>query len=228
VWRNSDSLPCACACDCITSARPFIRPTVARRSCRDPTSRSFGPLVMSLAQCTRRRPTMQTLLAQRLMGVRYAAPSARCITACVRSSSSWLHPPSPIVAFTPLSYSLHSLRSFHSAASVSGSFLSAPSLAVAPTAPSFDAPLPTLESVAIDPSELVVDDSALKRLRALAAKHGRPVNLRVLVDQGGCSGLEYKFNVEVDTPPQEDDMSVAAHASAQENRIVCAAWFSPA
>ena len=46
----------------------------------------------------------------------------------------------------------------------------------------------------------------LQRLRALSAKAGHPVHLRVLVDQGGCSGLEYKFQTEHDQTPAEDDM----------------------
>lgn len=52
----------------------------------------------------------------------------------------------------------------------------------------------------------MVDESTLARLASLTQKHGRPCHLRVLVDQGGCSGLEYKFSVEIDTPPQDDDI----------------------
>jgi len=63
----------------------------------------------------------------------------------------------------------------------------------------------------IDPSELLIDPSAVRRLAALSAKAGHPVHLRVLVDQGGCSGLEYKFNVQKGgEQPEEEDMSVTA------------------
>lgn len=113
---------------------------------------------------------------------------------------------STLLRHTPSSMTAR--RSFHSLSSLlssSSPLLSSPSLTV-PPGPTYDSPLPTLEAVPVNTTELQVDDSTKKRLKQLSAKHGRPVHLRVLVDQGGCSGLEYKFNIEVDEPPTEEDM----------------------
>jgi len=85
-----------------------------------------------------------------------------------------------------------------------------------PSGPSYDAPLPTLAAVArIDPSELEIDPSCTARLEALARKAGHPVHLRVLVDQGGCSGLEYKFEVHKDPSeePEEEDIVIPIGSS---------------
>jgi Fe-S cluster assembly iron-binding protein IscA len=102
---------------------------------------------------------------------------------------------------------------------------------VAPVAPSFDAPLPTLAPVArLDPSELGVDPSVGQRLATLSAKAGHPVHLRVLVDQGGCSGLEYKFEVikDPEAAPEEEDVvcPAPAPAASSENTSSAAAVHS--
>lgn len=119
-----------------------------------------------------------------------AASAAR--SALLRSPAATVAPPSRSFHAAPrnLSFATHTLRA-----------------SVAPIAPSYDAPLPDLPDVDhIDPSELEVHESTLRRLSALSAKHGRPVHLRVLVDQGGCSGLEYKFETEMEGKPEEEDI----------------------
>lgn len=142
-----------------------------------------------------------------------AATRCTCIRAGIytaSSTTSTTHSSAALLFSFLASTPTRALHSSHSALVRSSSGpVAAPNVAAAvPSGPTYDAPLPSLEPVSsIDPSELHIDPSAVRRLRALSAKHGRPVHLRVLVDQGGCSGLEYKFNVEIDTQPEEEDMS---------------------
>jgi Fe-S cluster assembly iron-binding protein IscA len=128
--------------------------------------------------------------------------------------------------------SLHSstapIRRFTNSTVLSAVFTPA---GVAPVSPSFDAPLPTLAPVArLDPSELEVDASVGQRLATLSAKTGHPVHLRVLVDQGGCSGLEYKFEVikDPEAAPEEEDVvcPAPAPAASSENTSSAAAVHS--
>jgi len=45
----------------------------------------------------------------------------------------------------------------------------------------------------------------MQRLKFLTKQAGHPVHLRVLVDQGGCSGLSYKFQIEHDAVPEDEE-----------------------
>ena len=55
-------------------------------------------------------------------------------------------------------------------------------------------------------------DRAADRVAAIAAAQGRPVALRVAVLAGGCSGFQYKF--ELDDAPAADDV-VVEHGAAR-------------
>ena len=145
--------------------------------------------------------------------------TSRCFSNATGGASS-LTQPSPAAAFSvrpfgihvlPLAMTVRRIAVFQAPMTTasSASSIAPSSTPLPPIAPSYAAPLPTLAPVDhIDPSELIIEESTVRRLKQLQVKHGRPVHLRVMVDQGGCSGLEYKFNVETDTEPNEDDMSV--------------------
>lgn len=51
-----------------------------------------------------------------------------------------------------------------------------------------------------------VSDRAAERVAEIVAAQGRPTALRVAVLAGGCSGFQYKF--ELDDTPQPDDVVV--------------------
>ena len=57
-----------------------------------------------------------------------------------------------------------------------------------------------------------VSDRAAERGAEIVAAQGRPSALRVAVLAGGCSGFQYKF--ELDEVPQSDDM-VVEHGGAR-------------
>ncbi len=51
-----------------------------------------------------------------------------------------------------------------------------------------------------------VSDRAAERVAEIVAAQGRPAALRVAVLAGGCSGFQYKF--ELDDAPQADDLVI--------------------
>ncbi|HET6969542.1 MAG TPA: iron-sulfur cluster insertion protein ErpA [Phenylobacterium sp.] len=61
-------------------------------------------------------------------------------------------------------------------------------------------------------TEVTLSPAAAGRIRAIGAKEGRPVMLRVAVEGGGCSGFQYQFDL-VDTA-QADDLRVERDGAA--------------
>ena len=55
-------------------------------------------------------------------------------------------------------------------------------------------------------SAFSVSDRAAERVAEITAAQGKPAALRVAVLAGGCSGFQYKF--ELDDAPQPDDLVV--------------------
>ena len=60
---------------------------------------------------------------------------------------------------------------------------------------------------AVTLSPVTLSSSAAKRVAAIAAKLGKPAMLRLSVEGGGCSGFQYKFDVEREKA--EDDLVIA-------------------
>jgi len=52
-----------------------------------------------------------------------------------------------------------------------------------------------------------VSDRALQRVAEIVAEEGRPAALRVAVLAGGCSGFQYKFDLETQ-PAAADDLVI--------------------
>jgi iron-sulfur cluster assembly accessory protein len=67
------------------------------------------------------------------------------------------------------------------------------------------------------PSVLLPTAKAVERLRQLAAKSGNPrLMLRIAVYEGGCHGMEYKFQLEQgDAPLEPDDTVIDAGVGAR-------------
>ena len=55
--------------------------------------------------------------------------------------------------------------------------------------------------------DLTLSPAAAKRIAAIGAQEGRPLMLRVAVEGGGCSGFQYKFDVE--RAQAEDDLVIS-------------------
>jgi Fe-S cluster assembly iron-binding protein IscA len=155
------------------------------------------------------------------LGRAYTVAAAAAAVAAASSSRRALFASATSSPYSRFPRSLHHptsapIRRFTNSTILSAASVFTPA-GVAPVAPSFDAPLPTLAPVArLDPSELGVDPSVGQRLATIAAKAGHAVHLRVLVDQGGCSGLEYKFEVikDPEAEPEEEDVVCPAPAPA--------------
>lgn len=54
--------------------------------------------------------------------------------------------------------------------------------------------------------QFAVTDRAAARIAEIVASEGKPAALRVAVLAGGCSGFQYKF--ELDETPAEDDLII--------------------
>ena len=61
------------------------------------------------------------------------------------------------------------------------------------------------ESVSLSPS-------AAERIKAISAREGRPLMLRVAVEGGGCSGFQYQFDL-VDAA-EDDDYRIERNGAA--------------
>jgi iron-sulfur cluster assembly accessory protein len=61
-------------------------------------------------------------------------------------------------------------------------------------------------------TDLTLSPAAADRIRAIGAKEGREVMLRVAVEGGGCSGFQYQFDL-VDAA-QDDDLKVERDGAA--------------
>ena len=60
--------------------------------------------------------------------------------------------------------------------------------------------------------DITLSASAASRLRAIAAREGHPVMLRVAVDGGGCSGFQYRFDLI--EAPDDDDLTIERDGAA--------------
>ena len=56
-------------------------------------------------------------------------------------------------------------------------------------------------------AQVTLSPAAAQRIHAIGKAEGRPVMLRVAVEGGGCSGFQYKFDV--DHARAEDDLVIA-------------------
>ncbi|MFL6733591.1 MAG: iron-sulfur cluster insertion protein ErpA [Sphingomicrobium sp.] len=52
-------------------------------------------------------------------------------------------------------------------------------------------------------TDIILTESAAKRVATIAARQSKPAILRLAVDGGGCAGFTYKF--ELADMPQDDD-----------------------
>src|SRR5512138_919702 len=59
---------------------------------------------------------------------------------------------------------------------------------------------------------VTLSPAAAQRIRAIAAKEGRPMMLRVAVEGGGCSGFQYQFDL-VDAA-EPDDLRIERDGAA--------------
>jgi len=71
---------------------------------------------------------------------------------------------------------------------------------------------------------VTLSQSAAERIRAIAAREGRPLMLRVAVEGGGCSGFQYQFDL-VDAA-ESDDLRIERDGAAALVDIVSLALLS--
>jgi iron-sulfur cluster assembly accessory protein len=71
---------------------------------------------------------------------------------------------------------------------------------------------------------VTLSQSAAQRIRAIAAREGRPLMLRVAVEGGGCSGFQYQFDL-VDAA-EADDLRIERDGAAALVDIVSLALLS--
>jgi iron-sulfur cluster assembly accessory protein len=61
-------------------------------------------------------------------------------------------------------------------------------------------------------ADITLSASAAQRLKAIAAREGREVLLRVAVDGGGCSGFQYRFDLV--EAAEADDLTISRDGAA--------------
>ena len=61
-------------------------------------------------------------------------------------------------------------------------------------------------------NDLTLSPAAAERIRAIGAKEGRDLMLRVAVEGGGCSGFQYQFDLVDEAQP--DDLRVERDGAA--------------
>jgi iron-sulfur cluster assembly accessory protein len=59
----------------------------------------------------------------------------------------------------------------------------------------------------MDASSVVVTESAIKKIAAILGSEKEPAVLRVSVEGGGCSGFQYKFDIQ--RTPESEDVVIA-------------------
>ena len=81
---------------------------------------------------------------------------------------------------------------------------------------------PVGENASSSADEVIITASCAQQINRLAAKRpdgGKDLYLRVYVDAGGCSGFEYKFELETDSPADGDAESGDEEDSDEEGGI---------
>ena len=61
-------------------------------------------------------------------------------------------------------------------------------------------------------ASVTLSQSAAERIRAIGAREGKPLMLRVAVEGGGCSGFQYQFDL-VDSA-EADDLKIERDGAA--------------
>ena len=61
-------------------------------------------------------------------------------------------------------------------------------------------------------SDIILTESAARRVAAIAARQSKPAILRLAVDGGGCAGFTYKFEL---AETSEDDDTIAETAGVK-------------
>lgn len=59
----------------------------------------------------------------------------------------------------------------------------------------------------MDANSVVVTESAIKKIAAILGSEKEPAVLRVSVEGGGCSGFQYKFDIQ--RAPESEDVVIA-------------------
>ena len=59
---------------------------------------------------------------------------------------------------------------------------------------------------------VTLSPSAAERIKAISAREGRPLMLRVAVEGGGCSGFQYQFDLV--EAVQDDDLKIELDGAA--------------
>jgi iron-sulfur cluster insertion protein len=64
----------------------------------------------------------------------------------------------------------------------------------------------------VSDNDIILTESAARRVAAIAARQSKPAILRLAVDGGGCAGFTYKFEL---AETSEDDDTVAETAGVK-------------